>query len=185
MKIMMIRHGKPDYECLDKKTVATCSKNIAPLTEQGKWQATKVAENEQLKDAQLIISSPYCRALETAHIIATINNLPIVVEPMLHEWESDEDFNISDKHISDEIEKEFIKNKGKHNNLCKYYWESLDALGQRAKMVLDKYAMNDKIVVVSHAMLMRQFLYKKEIRHCELIEVDYETIELTGFKEEY
>ena len=67
MKIHFIRHGQPDYSNINlEDNIET--PNFAPLTEKGKEQAKNV-NVDKLKNAKLILVSPYKRAFETATII--------------------------------------------------------------------------------------------------------------------
>ena len=48
-----------------------------------------IAVDARLKTAELIVSSPYTRALQTAAIISRETGLKICIEVDLHEWEPD------------------------------------------------------------------------------------------------
>ena len=48
-----------------------------------------IAVDARLKTAELIVSSPYTRALQTAAIISRETGLKICIEVDLHEWETD------------------------------------------------------------------------------------------------
>ena len=64
-------------------------RSFAPLSEKGIHQAEMTAIDDRLKSAELIISSPYTRALQTASIISRETGLKICVEVDLREWEPD------------------------------------------------------------------------------------------------
>ena len=86
MKIVFIRHGETDKIEVDKRGFIGQGRDLAPLTELGIQQAEKVSLNPMLENAQIIVSSPYTRALQTAAIISRKINKEIIVEPELHEW---------------------------------------------------------------------------------------------------
>ncbi len=185
MKVVFIRHGEPDYDKLIEIDLSRISKNIAPLTINGAKSAEKASYEKILEDADIILSSPYTRALQTAYIINKNLNKMIVVEPDLREWECDIDYNPFDKNLEKSIEKEFHLFQGKHTNECQYYWESLANLGTRAINVIKKYDKYDKIIIVTHAMLIRQFYYDSTIRYCTPIVVEYsKNMKLTGYHKE-
>ena len=49
----------------------------------------ETSKDIRLKNAQIIVSSPYTRALQTASIISKETGLDIVVEPDIREWQPD------------------------------------------------------------------------------------------------
>lgn len=185
MKVIFIRHGEPNYECLRHIDLSFCSKNIAPLSSEGVLQAKQVAEDDKLSNSCLMICSPYTRALETAFLINRELKLPLIIEPDLREWECEIDFNPFNEQIEKEIEKEFYFYEGLHNDNCKYSWESLHKLGDRVFKCIKKYNNYDKIIVVCHAMIIRQFYYNPQIGYCEPIEFDFnDEIKMVGFYKE-
>lgn len=185
MKVVFIRHGEPDYDSLKNIDLNKISKNIAPLTTKGIENAEKVSYQETLKDADIILSSPYTRALQTAYIINKNLGKQIIIEPDLREWECEIDYNPFNNELEKHIEKEFHLFNGKHTNECKYDWESLSDLGIRAINVIKKYDNYKKIIIVTHAMLIRQFYYDPIIKYCFPIEVEYShNMKLTGYHKE-
>ena len=85
----LIRHGEPDYGNMLEKGFYGFGRSFAPLSETGVKQAEKTAKDKRLKTAELIVSSPYTRALQTAAIISRETGLKINVEIDLHEWQVD------------------------------------------------------------------------------------------------
>ena len=82
-----------------------------------------VSKNECLQGAQLIVSSPYTRALQTASIISRAVDIPLQVEMELHEWLPD--LNYCNKYEEEEIisndfsyeDADFILNKLLENGI--------------------------------------------------------------------
>ena len=70
MKIVFIRHGEPNKAEVDKRGFIGQGRDMAPLTELGIKQAEEVSLNPLLENCQVIVSSPYTRALQTAAIIS-------------------------------------------------------------------------------------------------------------------
>lgn len=70
MKIVFIRHGEPDYLQCDERGFIGHGRDLAPLTISGKKQSKDVSKNEDLYACEVIVSSQYTRALQTASIIS-------------------------------------------------------------------------------------------------------------------
>ncbi len=68
MKIYMIRHGKADYSYGDSHNFIGHGHDLAKLDVNYISDVIKTATDERLKQATLIVSSPYTRALQTAAI---------------------------------------------------------------------------------------------------------------------
>ena len=81
-----VRHGKTDYSEHNQKIYQGYGVNLASLAEKGKKQIKQTAKDERLQDADLIISSPYTRALQSAAILSRKLNVKLEVETDLHEW---------------------------------------------------------------------------------------------------
>ena len=81
-----VRHGKTDYSEHNQKIYQGYGVNLASLAEKGKKQIKQTAKDERLQDADLIISSPYTRALQSAAILSRKLNVRLEVETDLHEW---------------------------------------------------------------------------------------------------
>lgn len=81
----LVRHGETAFNA--ERRFQTPD---VPLSEKGRQQAAAVAEilAEQAVGATLILASDYERTQETARIIASRLNLPIVPEPALRERNS-------------------------------------------------------------------------------------------------
>jgi len=63
MKIVFIRHGEPDKTLVDERGFIGQGRDMAPLSELGVKQAEEAARSSLLKGGQIIVSSPYTRAL--------------------------------------------------------------------------------------------------------------------------
>lgn len=80
MEMILIRHGEPDYSPCEKRGFIGQGHDLAPLTPEGVSQARAVAESPLLEGAQLLLSSPYTRAMQTASEISRVTGLAIQVE---------------------------------------------------------------------------------------------------------
>ena len=70
--MLLIRHGQSEFNVVFSKTRVDPGIRDPKLTEEGKRQAEAVARALMGRAPRRLISSPYTRALETAHIIADV-----------------------------------------------------------------------------------------------------------------
>ncbi len=183
-KLVLVRHGEPDYSHVTSRGFIGHGRDLANLTEQGVIQAEQVSRDERLQGSQLIISSAYTRALQTAAIISKNTGLDIKIELDLHEWLPDLSFSYDSDEFAVKIGKECSTYKGKCPEDKNPKWESLSEVARRAFLSLEKYLQYDKIIVVSHGIVMRQFKFQQQVPYCGIIEVDFEkNYEWCGFVE--
>ena len=109
MKIIFIRHGEPDKSLVDERGFIGQGRDMAPLSELGILQAEQISKDIQLNKCQLIVSSPYTRALQTAAIISKNIGLDIKVEVDLHEFIPDKSFQVKGEAENKVLHKEFMK----------------------------------------------------------------------------
>lgn len=88
----LVRHGEPDYDMLNHLPLSGWGWDVAPLTKQGVVQAKMAAQQLSTAQAEIIISSPMTRALQTGMIISNYLQIPAAVEFGLHEWIPDKNF---------------------------------------------------------------------------------------------
>ncbi|MBE6714926.1 MAG: histidine phosphatase family protein [Ruminococcaceae bacterium] len=81
MKLYAARHGKTDWNALDRIQGRTDN----PLNDQGVAQASLLGENCRDLGIDLIISSPMIRALDTAKAVALTTGAPIIIDDRLIE----------------------------------------------------------------------------------------------------
>lgn len=170
----LIRHGEPDYDAVTKLGFYGFGRSFAPLSERGVAQAEQTAEDERLMDADLIICSPYTRALQTAAIISRKINKQIVVEPELHEWLIDKTNSITSSEEVALLGKEFQEYEGVYPEGQEMKWESLASMRARMKRVAEKYADYDKVIIVGHGMAFRTLKYIENIAPGEVVECEYQ-----------
>lgn len=170
----LIRHGEPDYDAVAKIGFYGFGRSFAPLSENGLKQAEKVAGDSRLLDADMIICSPYTRALQTAAIISRKIDKEIIVEPELHEWIVDKTNSITSSEEVAALGKEFQDYKGVYPEGQEMRWESLASLRERIKRVADKYTDYGKVIIVGHGMAFRVLKYIENIAPGEIVECKYE-----------
>lgn len=172
-KIIFVRHGEPDYLKVSQRKFIGHGRDLADLTEIGKEQARIASNNKLLDGAEIIISSPYTRALQTAAIISKARQLDLEIEIDIHEWLPDLTYTF------DSDEKAINASLGceQHKGMCPEHivkkWETLEHLFKRANNSLKRYLGYKKVIVVSHGMLIKQFIKGKDIPYCGVFEVDF------------
>ena len=75
-----IRHGQMDFSLENTKFFQGRGTHMIPLSELGRQQIKTAAQDERLRDAQLIISSPFGRTLHSAAILSKELGLDIRVD---------------------------------------------------------------------------------------------------------
>jgi broad specificity phosphatase PhoE len=173
-KLILIRHGEPDYNYVTERGFKGHGMDLGQLTSEGIQQAKAAAKDHRLDGAQLIVSSPYTRALQTAAIISKERSLDIDIELDLHEWLPDLKFDyISDEEVGVSA-RECTACRGEYTDEEPKNWEKLSSVAARAFKSLEKYLDYDKIIVVTHGVVMRQFQFQPQIPYCGIVEVDFD-----------
>ena len=123
--------------------------------------------------AQIIVSSPYTRCLQTAAIISRITGIPLTVEVDLHEWIPDLTF-MNKPGEARELGADFKACKGSYPKGETRRWESIDMMSARLIRALKKHSNHDKIIIVTHGMLMHQLKPYGHIPNCYVDELDFD-----------
>lgn len=181
MKLLMIRHGEPCYANVRDLNLLPY---LAELTPRGIAQAEDVSKDERLKDANIIIASPFTRALQTASIISRETDIPLIVEPAFHEILLDVGHRCSNIHFyAKESYKEFARNNGVRNKDCLYRWETLEHIVNRVYLAMMNYLNYDKVIVVAHSVVIRALGYAgDDLKFCEIFEREFdENSKFEGF----
>ncbi len=104
------------------------------------------------------------------------------VEVDLHEWIPDLLFQ-NKAGEAKAYGKEFALNEGKYPDGETSRWESIDMMEKRLLGVLDKYVSYDKILIVTHGMLMHQIKPYGHIPNCFVDSFTYdEHFKCAGFE---
>lgn len=182
-KVVFMRHSEPDYSFVEEKKYIGHGIDLAQLTENGIRIAEKASMDSRLNDADIIVSSPYTRALQTAAIISKNRKLDIRVELDLHEWMPDLSFQYSSKEQASKINRLCIEQKGVCPDNSEVKFENLEDVFYRAKKALLKYSCYKKIIVVTHGIVIRRFAFESNIPFCGIKEIDFdESFACTEFK---
>lgn len=176
-KFLFVRHGEADYShCLDRGFTGL-GIEMAQLSEIGKEQIKATSTDSRLQGADLLISSPYTRALQSASIIARSVNLDIHVEVDVHEWMPDKTFQCKNDADIDSLHSDFEKHKGVYPEGATRLWEDCLSVKKRALSVLEKYKHLEKVIIVCHGYLISMTTadnYQKVINNGEIIEFIYD-----------
>lgn len=169
----LIRHGEPDYSEKNTKIYHDIGIELSPLTENGRQQIKNVAKDPRLKNADIIISSPYTRALQTAAILSKELNIDIIVETDLHEWKADKSYTYVDDEIAEKSYLEYVDNKGCYPEGEARDWETADMMRERFINVLCRYKNYGNVIVTCHGMLMEAVTGLHHPRHGEIFEFEF------------
>ena len=168
MKIIFIRHGEPDYSLLEEAGYTGFRLDLAPLSAAGRRMATEAAANPLLEQAEILISSSVTRALETASYLIRDRQLPLFVEPFLHEWQVYE----SGTEKFEQARKLFFENNGSLPAGSPVRYETAEQMKARFFSALSKYRDYETVALVAHRMLIRQFVANQQIDFCQFVECE-------------
>ncbi len=151
----LVRHGETDYSMKNSKIYQGFGVNLAPLSGTGIQQICQTARDARLAGTEVILSSPYTRALQTAAILSRKLGAPIIVETDLHEWLADKYYTYLDDETAEKNYREYTQQNGCYLNGTQPSWESAEMMRERVIAVLQKYAHYKKVVVACHGMMMQ------------------------------
>ena len=175
MEIIFIRHGEPNYTPCDERGFIGHGRALAPLTEIGVAQAENVALDNILGQSEIIVSSLYPRALQTAAIISRITGIKLTVEMDLREWEPDKSYQFKTSKEADTLYRDFCNCRGSYPNGEKRNWEQISELINRISPVIDFYYKEGyrRIIVVTHGGVIRRFTGKVNVKYCTPYTIHY------------
>ncbi len=173
---ILVRHGEPRYDEIMVDETHGLAWDFGRLTDEGIKQVKTLANDARFYNADLIISSPYTRALETAAVIASITGIDIRVENDLHEWSPDLTFNHQfgpEKALEmKEIMNEYFAFQGHPPRDSKFHWEAITAVKNRVLNVLYKYLKYRTVIVVCHGIVMDSLTeFDHRYGYCDTAEI--------------
>lgn len=178
MTIYLLRHGEPTYADTEALGLPGMGAELGQLTANGIAQAEAAARDPRIQDVDLIVSSPYPRALHTAAIVSRRIDRPIEVAVGIFEWLPRTDHvAVSQQEIRARWE-EYKANGGVPQPGDTYTgWETHAQLRARALRALRPYFARtdiEKLLIVCHGGIMRALLNQpslKKIHYCEIREL--------------
>ena len=184
MKIYLMRHGEPTYRDTEALGLPGMGAELGQLTADGIQQAEEAAKDSRIQDADLIVASPYPRALQTAAIVSRRIDRPVEVAVGIFEWLPSVRYDtLSHREISDSWH-EFMKNGGVHTPQDQFPdWETHAQMRARARRTILPYLERSgisKLLIVCHGGIMRALMNQPDlpkIHFCEICELTPEMLE--------
>lgn len=173
MQVIFIRHGEPDYSHVTQRGFVGHGLDMAQLSAYGAEQALAAAQDERLEGAELVLSSPYTRALQTAAIISRRRDIELKVETDLHEWLPDLSHAFASYEAKTKLFELFAENKGTCPAESPARYEEYQSLFDRVHACLQGYQAHRKIAVVSHALVIAAFCYPAQTPWGGIVEANF------------
>lgn len=184
MTIYLMRHGEPTYRDTAAMQLPGMGAELGQLKAEGIEQAELAAKDPRIQDVDLIVSSPYPRALQTAAIVSRRIDKPIDVAVGIFEWLPRIDYSAPSHTEITEAWKEYKANGGVHLPGDVYpLWETHEQMRTRAKAAIAPYLERtdiEKLLIVCHGGIMRALMNTpslKKIHYCEIRELTAEMLE--------
>ena len=156
-KVIFIRHGQTEWNVTGRYQ----GQSDVKLTEEGKTQAEKLADNFPVAKVDAIYASDLCRAMVTAETIANKFGLKVQAEPAFRELSFGDWEGLTYQQIVDKWE-EAMANFLQHPDVLEIPGgESFPAVQQRAMKRLNELIEKhdgQTIVVVAHGAVLRTML---------------------------
>lgn len=156
-KVIFIRHGQTEWNVTGRYQ----GQSDVKLTEEGKQQAVKLAENFPVAEVAAIYASDLCRAMVTAETIAEKFGLKVQPEPAFRELSFGEWEGLTYPQIVENWE-DAMANFMQHPDIMEIPGgESFPEVQQRAMTRLNELIQKHEgqtIVVVAHGAVLRTML---------------------------
>lgn len=183
MTVYLMRHGEPTYRDTAEMGLPGMGAELGQLTPEGIRQAEEAAKDPRIQDVDLILASPYPRALQTAAIVSRRIDKPIDIAVGIFEWLPRIDYSAPSHTEIVEAWKEYKANGGIHTPDDKYpLWETHTQMRARALKAIQPYLERDdiqKLLIVCHGGIMRALMQQpslKKIHFCEIRELTPEML---------
>ena len=170
-----VRHGKTDYTQRNTKVYQGFGVNLSPLSAEGVAQIKATARDERLQGTELILCSPYTRAVQTAAILSRELGAEIVVETDLHEWLANKHFHYDADAVAEESYREYVENGGRYPANQEKIWESAEAVRRRVLAVLQRYRGYRKVIVAGHGLMIQSATQGPLPRVGEITKFDFQS----------
>ncbi|CAE6926711.1 Histidine phosphatase superfamily (branch 1) [Vibrio sp. B1REV9] len=150
MEIVFVRHGVPDFSLADAREMTQLEKDYAPLSREHASTLKEQLMHPIFDDADIIVSSPYTRALQTAELINRHRGLELFVEHDLREWRADRHGGYIPLKERDQRWHEYRALLKAELPMTDERYEHVDELKARVEAVLTQFKQYKKVIVVSH-----------------------------------
>ena len=156
----MVAEGRPQIEVL------------CPLSEEGVRQATQLASDPCLVRAEIIISSPYTRALQTSAILSKEMQLPLMVEYDLREWIPGTQPQSTKESIIKAFKEDLKKcNSGDPAHLAQNGLETIESVRLRTRTVLERYIQYSDVIAVCHGVVIESQVGGIKVKYGGVVEI--------------
>lgn len=172
-KFFLIRHGEPDWSLIEKHGLISRDCDFVTLTDAGARQIEEKASDPRLQSADALISSPYPRTLQSAHILCCRLKLPLIPERGLHEWWPYKDPTRPCSSVAmSELWGRLVAMKGNYPPPDKreWDWESPAEIRERALAALEKYLHHKRVIVVTHAGVIYALTGETDVCYADIVE---------------
>lgn len=179
MKLLLVRHGEPSYTPCTQRALKGQGRDLAALNEEGIEQILKETVPKLTGiGAEVILSSPYTRALQTAAVIAGKTGLVTRVVHDIHEWIPDVTFNYDSFKELKFIYADFVEHRGVRDypgvEPSELHWEPLEAFRERVEAALMPLCkLYECAIVVTHGMVI-QSLTGRTAAYGEVIALEFD-----------
>ena len=178
MTVYLLRHGEPSYREPAELKLPGMGAEFGKLTPAGIEQAEEAAKDSRIQDVDLIVSSPYPRALQTAAIVSRRIDRPIDIAVGLFEWLPRIDYSAPSHAEIVAAWNEYKRNAGVHQPDDQYpLWEDHVQMRARAKKALAPFLERSdisKLLVVCHGGIMRALMDTpslRKIEYCQILDL--------------
>ncbi|MBP0971628.1 MAG: histidine phosphatase family protein [Oscillospiraceae bacterium] len=190
MTVYLMRHGEPTYRDTVALGLPGMGAELGQLTPEGIQQAEEAAKDPRIQGTDLIVSSPYPRALQTAAIVSRQIDRPLEVAVGLHEWLPRTDYAAASHADIKESWHEYMRNAGVHTPQDRFPdWETHASMRKRAREAILPYLARtdlETLLIVCHGGIMRALTDQPslpKIRFCEIMELTPEMIRALNTQE--
>jgi broad specificity phosphatase PhoE len=168
--IHLVRHAEPDWSMVAEGRPYIDM--LCPLSEEGIRQAMHLALNPLLCSAEMIISSPYTRALQTSAILSKEMQLPLSVEYDLREWVPC----LQPKSPKESIIRAFKEDLRKSKcddpaQLARGCVEMIDGVRSRTRRVLERYVQYSEVIAICHGVVIESQVEGVKVKYCGIVEI--------------
>lgn len=174
-RFYFIRHAEPMYEMVAERNLRKAQRDFVPLTSMGIQQAEIVAMDSRLQSVELIVSSPYTRAVQTAAIISRKLDVQIQVEFDIYEWTPDLNEEFRTYEELQMIVDDFSTHNGVYPDGQIRNWETKESVVTRTESVLRRYLQFSEVAVVCHGMViscLTNMHHHEDVPYCGIYEVN-------------
>lgn len=172
MRLYFVRHGEPDYGSLRGSGFGPLAPDLAPLTSIGRLQIDTIANDFRLREVDVVLSSSYPRALESAALLARSIGRPFYVEVDLHEWRPHAD---PDRQADPELIAQAAQRLRFGQDPGEGPWETLDEVRERTVRVLRRYRRFERVAIVTHAVVIASIVGTlRTVEHAEIVPFDFD-----------